>query len=113
MQYDIDVQSEHKDLFLKVREVLLSFDGISEEKKLRITTYSDRNGGVCHLRTMPHGIDIGFLKGAEFDDELGLLSGSGKKMRVLSLRTFYPSAIRFYVRQAVRVNARCDELVDA
>lgn len=82
MQYEIDLQSEHKKLFLEAIEFLLSFEGIEETKKKRITTYSDKNGGICHMRTMTYGIDFGFLKGAKMKDKLGLLTGDGKAIRV-------------------------------
>jgi hypothetical protein len=58
MQFDIDILSQNKDLFLEARALLLSFDGVLEARKVRITTYSDKNGGICHMRTMPYGIDI-------------------------------------------------------
>jgi len=35
------------------------------------------------MRTMPHGIDFGFSKGARMEDKLDLLKGKGKAMRVL------------------------------
>ncbi|WP_282124194.1 hypothetical protein [Algibacter mikhailovii] len=41
MQYDKDLQSGYKSLFLEARSFLLSFDGILETKKERITTYSN------------------------------------------------------------------------
>ena len=105
MQYDIDIKSEHKNLFLKARKYLLSFDGIVETRKERITTYSDQNGGICHMRTMPYGIDIGFLKGAKMDDDLGLLTGKGKLIRVLPQKRFDKDAVGYYLRQAIAINA--------
>ncbi|MEH6631474.1 MAG: hypothetical protein V7776_11625 [Halopseudomonas aestusnigri] len=104
MQFDIDFQSENKDLFLEARAYLLSFEGITEIKKERITTYMNVKGGICHMRTMPHGIDLGFLKGARMQDGLGLLTGKGKAMRVLPLKTMNRDAIKFYVDQAIRLN---------
>lgn len=106
MQYDKDLKSEHRKLFLEARKLLLSFDGIVETKKDRITTYSNENGGICHLRTMPHGIDFGFLKGAKMDDEFGLLTGDGKVMRILSQETLNKNAIEYYVEQAIGINSK-------
>jgi len=40
------------------------------------------------MRTMEHGIDIGFLKGIHLEDKNQLLAGSGKVMRVLSPQAF-------------------------
>ena len=104
MQYDIDMKSEFKDLFLLARKLLLSFDDFVETKKERITTYSNKHGGICHMRTMKHGIDIGFLKGARMEDKYGRLTGNGKVMRVLSLTTVIEEEINYYITQASKIN---------
>lgn len=85
MQFSIDMKSEFKMLFNSARKILLEDYNLKETKKDRITTYSDDIGGICHMRTMQHGIDIGFLKGARMNDEHKLLTGSGKVMRVLPI----------------------------
>jgi hypothetical protein len=91
-------------MFHQAREYLLSIDGIVEQQKPRITTYSNANGGICHLRTMPHGIDIGFLKGARMSDPDNRLTGKGKILRVLSLRRFDREVIAGFVDQALLLN---------
>ncbi|MGB3198954.1 MAG: DUF1801 domain-containing protein [Saprospiraceae bacterium] len=106
MQYEIDLQSEHKKLFLEAREFLLSFEGIEETKKKRITIYSDKNGGIYHMRTMTYGIDFGFLKGAKMKDKLGLLTGDGKAIRVLPLKEMNKEAVKYYIDQAIEINAK-------
>ena len=106
MQYDKDLQSIHKDLFLQAREFLLSFDGIIETKKERITTYSNKKGGICHMRTMPYGIDFGFLKGAKMEDKLGLLTGKGKAIRVLPQKELNKTAVEYYLKQALAINSK-------
>lgn len=63
-----NMDSDFKDLFLEVRDLLLAVDGITETQKARITTFGNANGGICHVRTMPNGVDIGFLKGAKMTD---------------------------------------------
>ena len=105
MQYDKDLQSPHKALFLKAREFLLSFEDIIETKKERITTYANNKGGICHLRTMPYGIDFGFLKGAKMKDELGLLIGNGKAIRVLPVKELDINVVTYYIKQAIKINA--------
>ena len=106
MQYDKDLQSPHKDLFLQAREFLLSFDGIIETKKERITTYSNKKGGICHMRTMSYGIDFGFLKGAKMEDKLGLLTGKGKAIRVLPQKELNKTAVEYYLKQALAINSK-------
>ncbi len=110
MQFDTDLLSEHKDLFLETRDFLLSFEGMEEIKKERITTYAHKgnkiSGNICHMRTMPHGIDLGFLKGTRMKDDLGLLTGKGKAMRVLPLKDMNKDAIKYYADQAICLNNR-------
>lgn len=106
MQFDSDMKSEHKILFNSARKVLLEKFKLKETKKDRITTYSDDNGGICHMRTMKYGIDIGFLKGARMKDKYGLLTGSGKVMRVLPVRELNIDQVQYYLEQAITINAR-------
>lgn len=105
MQFDIDINSTHKELFLSVRKLLIEDYQLKEIKKDRITTYSDDNGGICHMRTMPHGIDIGFLKGTRMEDKYSLLTGIGKVMRVLSLAILDTDCVKYYVDQAIKICA--------
>ena len=106
MQFNKDLTSPHKDLFLAARALILSYEGVTETQKERITTYGNKKGGLCHLRTMPHGIDFGFLKGAKMEDKLGLLTGKGKAIRVLPQKELDEKAVRYYVEQAIAINAK-------
>lgn len=107
MQFEKDLQSEHKELFLQARELLLSFEGINETKKERITTYSNEKGGICHMRTMPYGIDFGFLKGARMEDDFNVLMGKGKVIRVLPQKGILEKKIvMHYLYQAIKINAK-------
>ena len=106
MQFEKDLTSEYKDLFLQARDFLLSFEGIVETKKDRITTYSNSKGGICHMRTMPYGIDFGFLKGAKMEDKLGLLTGKGKSIRVLPQKELDKKAVEYYLKQAIALNSK-------
>ncbi len=103
-QFEKDIESPHRGLFELAREHLLTLEGIVETQKPRITTYANSDGGICHLRTMPHGIDIGFLKGARMVDEKARLGGAGKSIRVLSLNKFEPETVAYFVAQAVALN---------
>jgi len=106
IQFDKDLKSEFKDLFLSARELLLSYQGIVETKKERITTYSNEKGGICHMRTVPYGVDFGFLKGAKMQDDLGLLTGKGKAIRVLPQKELNIKAIDYYMKQAIEINSK-------
>jgi len=105
MQFDVDEKSEHKTLFFSIRHILLEDYYLKETKKERITTYSDDNGGICHMRTMKHGIDIGFLKGIYMKDKYRLLTGSGKVMRILPVQELDMTQVQYYLDQAITINA--------
>lgn len=105
MQFDIDMKSDHKDLFMAARKLLIETYELTETKKERITTYADANGGICHMRTMKHGIDFGFLKGAKMEDKFILLTGTGKVMKILSLQSMDTNCIKYYIGQALKINA--------
>lgn len=104
MQFDKDMVSPHRALFLEVRDFLLGIEGMKEIKKQRITTYAHPTGNICHLRTMPHGVDVGFLKGSKMVDEKKLLKGNGKAIRVLSINTMNQEALQYYIEQAIKLN---------
>lgn len=106
MQYDKDLVSEHKAMFLEARAFLLSFESIVETKKERITTYSNKKGGICHMRTMPYGIDFGFLKGAKMEDKFGLLIGKGKIIRILHQEKLDKRTVQYYIEQAIEINSK-------
>lgn len=105
MQYDKDMMSDQHDLFMEIRSLLLSYNLI-ERKKERITTYGDTNGGICHMRTMVHGVDLGFLKGAIFHDKYQRLTGKGKKIRVLKTKAFDREILSFYIEEAIKKNCK-------
>ena len=104
MQFDVDMQSVQKELFLEVRDYLLSFEGVEETKKERITTYGNPDGGICHMRTTKTGVDVGFLKGARIEDKHALLTGTSKKMRVLSLTSLNKDVMGYYLEESIRLN---------
>lgn len=106
MQFDIDMQSEHRALFMSVQKLLIDRYQLKEIKKDQITTYSDAISGICHLRAMKHGIDIGFLKGVRMEDKYDLLTGTGKVMRILSIRTLDVDRARYCIDQAITLNAQ-------
>lgn len=103
-QFEKDMISPHRDLFELARGHLLAVEGIVETRKPRITTYANVKGGICHLRTMPHGIDLGFLKGVRMVDDKARLGGKGKSVRVLSLSEFEPGTMTYFLEQAIALN---------
>ncbi len=105
MQYKKDLESPHRDLFLEVRDMLIGTDGVKETKKEKITTYSHNGSGLCHIRTGPFGVDVGFLKGFKMEDKYGLLHGETKRMRVFSLQKSLPKELGYYLNEAIAKNS--------
>ena len=104
MQFEKDMNSTYKELFLATREFLLTFDDVSETKKERITTYGNQHGGICHMRTTKKGVDVGFLKGAQIPDKFGLLTGNTKKMRVYSMTKLDKEILGYYMQESIKLN---------
>ena len=90
---------------MSVRGILLGITGTEETKQEKITTYSHNGAGLCHMRTMPNGIDIGFLKGFKMEDKYGLLHGETKRMRVLSLEALLSEELEYYLKEAIDKNS--------
>jgi hypothetical protein len=54
------------------------------------------------------GITFAFARGAEFEDRYGLLEGVGKvskNVRIRSLQDLNPDALRYYIQQALELDA--------
>ena len=104
MQYHGFFHREHEALFVEVRTFLLGFDGVTENLNTRSLSYADKYGGLCHLRTIPAGVEVGFFKGVYMQDELGLLRGDGKYKRNIYLHEMDETALLYYMIQALELN---------
>ncbi|MFK7844701.1 MAG: DUF1801 domain-containing protein [Rhodothermales bacterium] len=105
MQFDIEMRSKHKDLFLEIRDVLLSFDGVREKINTRSVCYHTSQGGLCHLKTTNDGVDVGFFRGIRMEDAYNMLWGAGKSKKFISLQAMNEEALVYYVVQALEINA--------
>lgn len=105
-QFQNDLESNQKNLFLQIREVLLSYKQMMELQKSIITTYANDNGPICNMRTMGKQVEITFLKGIKLKDKYKLLSGTGKEMRSMTLSEFDEELLEYYIDQAVVINSK-------
>jgi hypothetical protein len=73
--------------------------------------FSDRlSDGVFHIAVYASAVNLGFNDGATLDDPLGILEGTGKRIRHIKIKKQADLArpeIRVYVRRALK-NARDD-----
>ena len=59
--------------------------------------------GICHIAVYARHVNLGFNQGARLEDPEGLLEGSGKQVRHLTLKTVSDlerPEIRMYLRRA-------------
>ena len=65
---------------------------------------TDRLGdGVLHIAVYASGVNLGFNHGATLDDPVGILKGTGKRIRHISIRTpadLERPEVRAYIRRA-------------
>ena len=68
---------------------------------------SDRLGdGVLHIAVYGSGVNLGFNHGATLDDPLGVLKGTGRRIRHISLTTaadLERPEIRSYIKRARKI----------
>ena len=109
-----------RDLALGLRELVLDEMGPCYENiydaysavAIGYGTSGRMNDGIFHVAVYTNHVNLGFNWGATLADPDGILEGSGKQIRHISIRTLADLArpeIRKYVRQAIKVareNAR-------
>ena len=86
MQYDIDINGPYKELFLYVRELLLSFEDVKERRTTHLTSFYCEGSGICYIKTGDDGLTIAMFKGAFLHDPYKLFSGSGKTIRHMYMK---------------------------
>lgn len=65
------------------------------------------NGPMIWMRAFREHVNLGFWRGAEFDDPRRLLEGTGSRMRHLKFSTvkdIKPTVLSGFIRQAVKLN---------
>ena len=89
MQYDIDINRKCSDIFIKLRNIILNYEGIYEIKNAKQTTYYDTNGrAVCMMRGRRDHL-LAFSQGYKLQEKYLLLKGFGKIVRHLYYKNLY------------------------
>ncbi len=87
MQFDHHLQSPYANLFLRLRDLFLSFDEIHEVKNANQTSYKDTNGyAIVLMRVREEGLRLTFAQGAKLQSQYPFLRGEGKVVRYLLLQ---------------------------
>jgi len=86
LQYDIDMQGEHRAHFKAIRKILLSHKQMKELKNAKQTSYRNAYGVVVMMRGKGDMLVVAFGKGAKLQEKYPMLQGSGKIVRHLYVK---------------------------
>ena len=78
MQFDIDIQGDFSELFLHIREQLLSFEGVKEHLTQHQTTFKFKNRGICMIRGKDKHFILAFNFGYKLHSKYKELHMTGK-----------------------------------
>jgi hypothetical protein len=95
------------DVLERLRTLVLESAPESREAYKWAQPVYEFNGPFCYMKAFKRHINFGFWRGAELTDPLGLLDGSGEKMRHVRLaqvEDFQEEAFRDFIHQAVHLN---------
>ncbi|RLA74878.1 MAG: hypothetical protein DRG11_03100 [Epsilonproteobacteria bacterium] len=90
MQFYKDKTGEYLDIFFKLRQIVLSFDNITEKKNPKQTAYYDKYGAVCFIRpnkTTNQTYCMSLAKGHKLMDKFPNLQGCGKITRHINFKS--------------------------
>jgi uncharacterized protein YdeI (YjbR/CyaY-like superfamily) len=113
MQFDVDINSKLSDIFLALREIILSFCEIKEKKNAKQTSYSDRYGVVVMLRGRDDEFIASFGQGAKLQEKYPCLRGNGKIVRQLSFKSLddiNKKLLKEIIRESMILNMEYYEL---
>jgi hypothetical protein len=113
MQYDLDRQGIHADIFGSIRDILLSYPQIVELKNPMQTSYHDEYGVVVMIRGRSDGLVVSFGKGVKLQEKYPVLQGNGKVVRHLLLRSLgdvNEALLREMIEESLMVNLETYEI---
>jgi uncharacterized protein YdeI (YjbR/CyaY-like superfamily) len=113
MQYDKDIRGKFRDIFKKLRSILLSYPQIKELKNEHQTSYSDEYGVVIMMRTKGDTFVVAFGKGSKLQEKYPFLKGSGKIVRHLyftNIQEVNETLIREIIEESFILNLEAFEL---
>jgi hypothetical protein len=105
-KFEEDFETGNKDLFLEIRDIIISYPQMTELQKSIVTTFANVDGPICNMRSSGPAVEITFLKGIKMKDKHKLLTGSGKEMRVITIKEFNKEVICYYIDQAIVINSK-------
>ena len=113
MQFDKDMSSSFSDVFIKARDIVLSYQDIKELKNEKQTSYSDSYGVIVMMRRKEDMFVLSFGKGVKLQDEFAHLSGDGKIVRhwnLYSKKDLDEKIFRQMIDESIILGIEYDEL---
>ena len=83
MQFDKDINSKFAKNFLKIRDILLGYKEIREQKNAKQTSYYSTYSSICFMRANKQRLTIAFAQGYKLQEKYPFLQGDGKIVRHL------------------------------
>ena len=66
-----------REIFNRVADIVLGFEGVKEKKSTNQTTYKDKYQSILHLRYDAQKLTIAFARGAQLQKKYPFLEGCG------------------------------------
>ena len=113
MQFDKDINGKYADIFLKLRDILLSYDEMTELKNAKQTSYRDSYGVVAMMRDRGDKFVVSLGKGVALQEKYPFLEGEGKIVRHIyfqSLEDVDEGLFREIIEESLILNMEAFEL---
>lgn len=113
-QYERDIAGPYREVFLKLRELLLSKPEMQEQKGEHQTSYRIKEGVVVMLRGREDHLVAAFGAGAKLFDRYPFLQGSGKVVRHLYFKSVEELDSKLFlemVEESIMLHLERDEMM--
>ena len=113
MQFDIDKKGQQAEIFLKLREIVLSFKGVREQKNAKQTAYYDRYSAICFLRGGDEKFTLSLAKGSALLKQYPFLKGDGKVARHIyyhDIKDVDEALVREIIQETMILNMEAYEI---
>jgi hypothetical protein len=108
-EYIASLEGWQAEAVASLRQIVLdAVPGAAERFKWAQPVY-ESNGPFCYIKAFKRHVNFGFWWGLEIDDPLGLLQGSGDKMRhvkITTLADIQPDALKSLAKASAEANQR-------
>lgn len=105
--YIASLDGWQSEIVAEVRKIVLAAAPEARESIKWAQPVYETNGPFSYIKAFKKSVNFGFWRGVDLDDPKGLLTGSGEKMRHVSLtgvQEIDEAAFTDFVQQAVKLN---------